>query len=106
MGDMAILCTVVHNKKIENKSFLPLNVNHHEKSYSAGKIPGGFFKRDTGKTEKEIIISRLIDRSIRPLFDKHFNSEIQITSNVLSFDKNKNTDVLALIGISASLSIS
>jgi len=84
---------------------LPLLVDYREKTYAAGKIPGGFFKREGRPTEKEILSARLIDRSLRPLFPKGFNHEVQIIANVLSSDQQNDSDILALIGASASLLI-
>ncbi len=84
---------------------MPLLVDYREKTYAAGKIPGGFFKREGRPTEKEILSARLIDRSLRPLFPKGFNHEVQIIANVLSSDQQNDSDILALIGASASLLI-
>jgi polyribonucleotide nucleotidyltransferase len=107
MGDSAVLCTSVTEKEIkENVDFFPLTVSYQEKTYSAGKIPGGFLKRETGKSDKETLVSRLIDRPIRPLFHSGFFNETQVICNVHSFDKKGNTDILALIGASAALRIS
>lgn len=107
MGDSAILCTSVSAKEVkEGTNFFPLTVNYQEKAYAAGKIPGGFFKRETGRSEKETLVSRLIDRPIRPLFHPGFFNETQVLCNVHSLDEKGNTDVLALIGASAALAIS
>ncbi len=86
--------------------FFPLTVNYQEKYYSVGKIPGGFFKREARPTEKETLISRLIDRPIRPLFHKDFKNETQVTCTVLSHDKENDSDILALIAASAALTLS
>lgn len=107
MGDSAILCTSVSAKEVkEGTDFFPLTVNYQEKAYAAGKIPGGFFKRETGRSEKETLVSRLIDRPIRPLFHPGFFNETQVLCNVHSLDERGNTDILALIGASAALAIS
>lgn len=108
MGKSAVLCTVVSEKEAkEGTDFFPLTVNYQEKAYAAGKIPGGFFKRETGRSEKETLVSRLIDRPIRPLFYPGFRNETQILCNVHSLDDSKgNIDILALIGASAALAIS
>ena len=107
MGDSAILCTSVSAKEIkEGMNFFALTVNYQEKAYAAGKIPGGFFKRETGRSEKETLVSRLIDRPIRPLFHPGFFNETQVLCNVHSLDEKGNTDILALIGASAALAIS
>ena len=90
----------------EGVNFFPLTVNYQERAYAAGKIPGGFFKRETGRSEKEALISRLIDRPIRPLFHPGFFNETQVLCTVHSFDAKFNTDILALIGASAALAIS
>jgi len=105
-GDTVVLVTSVISKEpLEGATFLPLLVDYREKTYAAGKIPGGFFKREGRPTEKEILSARLIDRSIRPLFPKGFNHEVQIIANVLSSDQQNDSDILALIGASASLAI-
>ncbi len=107
MGNSVVQCTTVSAKEVkEGVTFFPLTVNYQERAYAAGKIPGGFFKRETGRSEKETLISRLIDRSIRPLFHPGFFNETQILCTVHSFDAKFNTDVLALIGASATLAIS
>lgn len=98
-----VLCTVVVNKVLKNKQCLPLSVFYQEKYYAAGKIPGGFFKREGRATEKEILTSRLIDRPIRPNINNFYNNEIQIICTVLS--AKKNTDITAMIGTYAALGI-
>jgi polyribonucleotide nucleotidyltransferase len=107
-GHTIVLVTAVSAKEArEGKDFLPLTVDYQEMHYAAGKIPGGFFRREIGRpTEKEVLTSRLIDRPIRPLFPKGYNFETQIIATVLSVDQENNPDVLALIGASAALSIS
>ena len=106
-GETVVLATVVASKKpLENQGFFPLSVDYREKAYAAGKIPGGFFKREGKPQEKEILSARLIDRPIRPLFPKEFNFEVQVMITVLSSDKENDADVLGTIGASAALSIS
>ncbi len=107
MGDTIVLVTVVYGdiSNIDRK-FLPLNVHYQEKFYSVGRIPGGFFKREYRLSDNEIIISRLIDRSIRPLFRKNIFNDIQIVVNVISVDPKISTEVISLIGVSAALNIS
>ena len=107
MGDSVVQCTAVSAKKAKDgMNFFPLTVHYQEKAYAAGKIPGGFFKRESGRSEKEILVSRLIDRPIRPLFHSGFFNETQVLCTVHSFDARFNTDILALIGASAALAIS
>lgn len=107
MGNTAILCTTVSAKEIkEGANFFPLTVNYQERSYAAGKIPGGFLKREGRASEKEILVSRLIDRPIRPLFHPGFFNETHLLCTVHSYDPKYNPDVLALIGASAALAIS
>lgn len=110
MGDTQILITVVAKKEaaVEAGDFFPLTVNYQEKAYAAGKIPGGFNKREGRPSEQETLISRLIDRSVRPLFSKGFRNEVQIIATVLSSDKEyvNNMDIVALCGAAAALSIS
>ncbi|MBT6074374.1 MAG: polyribonucleotide nucleotidyltransferase, partial [Gammaproteobacteria bacterium] len=89
-----------------NQSFFPLSVNYQEKTYAAGKIPGGFFKREGRPSEKETLISRLIDRPLRPSFPKGFMNEVQVILTVMSLNPEVQTDVIAMIGASAALSIS
>ena len=106
-GDTMVLVTAVAAEE-ENKalSFFPLTVEYREKTFSAGKIPGGFIKREGRPSEKEILSARLIDRPIRPLFPDAFNCETQIITNVLSMDKENDSDVLAALGASMALCIS
>jgi len=107
VGETQVLATVVGRKKANpDASFFPLTVNYQEKTYAAGKIPGGFFKREGRPTEKETLVSRLIDRPIRPLFPKGFMNEIQVICTVISADKDQDPDIAALIGASAALAIS
>ncbi|MDR1982874.1 MAG: polyribonucleotide nucleotidyltransferase [Holosporaceae bacterium] len=106
-GDTIVLCTVVADKKASpDVDFFPLTVNYIEKAYSAGKIPGGFIKREGRPSERETLISRLIDRPIRPLFHENFKNETQVICTVLSFDGENDTDVISIIGTSAALAIS
>ncbi|WP_028470590.1 polyribonucleotide nucleotidyltransferase [Neptunomonas japonica] len=107
MGEIQVLCTVVGAKEAkEGQGFFPLSVHYIEKTYSVGKIPGGFFKREARPSEKETLTSRLIDRPIRPLFPKGFMNEVQVICTVMSADKNNDPDIAAMIGTSAALSIS
>ena len=107
MGDTVVLVAVVAKKEaVPGQSFFPLTVNYQEKAYAAGKIPGGFFKREGRPTEKEILICRLIDRPIRPLFPKGFKNEIQVVATVLSYSEDIDADIPALIGASAAMSLS
>ena len=102
-----VLATVVGRKIASpDQDFFPLTVNYQEKTYAAGKIPGGFFKREGRPTEKETLTSRLIDRPIRPLFPKGFMNEVQVILTVLSSDKHIDPDIAAMIGASAALAIS
>ena len=106
-ADSVVLATVVTMPEPrEGADFLPLTVNYQEKTYAAGKIPGGFFKREGRPTEKDTLTSRLIDRSIRPLFPKGFNHETQVIINILSHDRENDPDVLSLIASSAALAVS
>ncbi len=107
MGDTVLLVTVVGKKEAKpDASFFPLTVNYQEKFYAAGAIPGGFFKREGRPTEKEVLICRLIDRPIRPLFPKGFKNEVQMIATVMSFSKEIDSDIPALLGASAALAIS
>jgi polyribonucleotide nucleotidyltransferase len=106
-GETVVLATVVSAYQSRDKiDFLPLTVDYQEKTYAAGRIPGGFFKREGRPTEKEILTSRLIDRAMRPLFPKGYDKETQIVVNVLSIDKENDSDTLALIATSAALEVS
>jgi polyribonucleotide nucleotidyltransferase len=102
-----VMVAVVGRKDASpTQSFFPLTVNYEQKTYAAGKIPGGFFKREGRPSEKETLTCRLIDRPIRPLFPKGFMNEVQVTCTVVSADKNNDPDIAALIGVSAALSLS
>jgi polyribonucleotide nucleotidyltransferase len=104
---VVLLCTVVSAKKPKpDVDFFPLTVNYQEKTFAAGKIPGGFFKREGRPSEREILISRLIDRPIRPLFPDEFRNETQVICTLLSTDKVNFSDIAAIIGTSAALTIS
>jgi polyribonucleotide nucleotidyltransferase len=105
-GDTMTLVAAVEGQAIEGKDFFPLTVDYREKTYAAGKFPGGFIKREGRPTTKEILTSRLIDRPIRPLFPANYYNEVQVMANVLSADKGNDPDVLAMIGASASLHVS
>ena len=107
MADTVVLVTAVGQKgQAEGRDFFPLTVNYQEKTYAAGRIPGGFFKREGRPSEKETLTSRLIDRPIRPLFPKGFQNEVQVIATVMSVNPDVNPDIPALIGASASLAIS
>merc|ERR1712159_790432 len=108
MGDdTSVLVTVVGKKEAKaDQDFFPLTVNYEEKTYAAGKIPGGFFRREGRPSEKETLTSRLIDRPIRPLFPKGFMNEVQVICTVISGGKEEDPDIPALIGASAALAIS
>jgi polyribonucleotide nucleotidyltransferase len=107
MNDTVVLVTVVGAKKVKpGQDFFPLTVDYQERTYAAGKIPGGFFKREGRPSEKEILTSRLIDRPIRPLFPEGFYNEVQIVATVLSVDPEIDPDIPAVIGASAALAIS
>ncbi len=107
MGETTVLCAVTAAKSIkEGQDFFPLSVHYQEKTYAAGKIPGGFFKREARPSEKETLTSRLIDRPIRPLFPKNFLNEVQVVATVISHDLENDPDIVALIGCSAALTIS
>ncbi|BBF65415.1 Polyribonucleotide nucleotidyltransferase [Acidithiobacillus ferridurans] len=106
-GDTVVLVTAVGRREMKpGQDFFPLTVNYQEKAYAAGKIPGGFFKREGRPTEKETLTSRLIDRPIRPLFPKGFMNEVQVIATVVSVDRDNDPDILALVGASAALAVS
>ncbi|MBN1155305.1 polyribonucleotide nucleotidyltransferase [candidate division KSB1 bacterium] len=106
-GETVILATAVASKEpVEGQGFFPLSVEYREKAYAAGKIPGGFFKREGKPSENEVLSSRLIDRPIRPMFPDNYLNEVQIILSVLSADKENDPDVLCVLGASAALSIS
>ena len=107
MSDTVVLVTVVGQKEADaGRPFFPLTVNYQEKTYAAGKIPGGFFKREGRPNEKETLTCRLIDRPIRPLFPKGFMNEIQVIATVMSINTDVNPDIPAMLGTSAALAIS
>ena len=107
LGETTVLCTAVGAKSARpGADFFPLTVNYQEKTFAAGKIPGGFFKREGRPTEKETLVSRLIDRPIRPLFAKGFRNETQVVCTVLSHDMENDPDIVAIVGASAALTIS
>ncbi len=106
-GDTTVLCTVVASKEPkEGVDFLPLTVSYQEKTFAAGKIPGGFFKREAKPSDKETLISRLIDRPIRPLFPDNYFNETQVICTLLNLDKDTSPDIVAFIGASAALALS
>ena len=107
MGDTTVLCTVVAAKEARaGQDFFPLTVDYMEKTYAAGKIPGGFFKREGRPSEKETLTCRLIDRPIRPLFPEGFLNEVQVVCTVVSLDPECDPDIVAMIGVSAALALS
>jgi polyribonucleotide nucleotidyltransferase len=107
MGDTVVLVTAcAQQTAAPGRDFLPLTVNYVEKTYAAGRIPGGFFKREGRPTEKETLTSRLIDRPIRPLFPDNFYNDVQVVATVLSMDPDIDADIPALLGASAALSLS
>lgn len=107
MGGTSVLCTVVAARSIKDgQDFFPLSVHYQEKAYAAGKIPGGFFKREARPSEFETLTSRLIDRPIRPLFPETFLNEVQIIATVVSHDLETPADIVAMLGCSAALTIS
>ncbi len=106
-GETVVLATAVGAKKVNpDVDYFPLSVNYQEKYYAAGKIPGGYFKREARPTESETLISRLIDRPIRPLFPDEFKNEVQVLPTVISYDKENEADILSIIASSAALAIS
>jgi polyribonucleotide nucleotidyltransferase len=106
-GDTIVLCTAVGARSAKpGQDFFPLTVNYQEKTFAAGKIPGGFFKREGRPSEKEVLVSRLIDRPIRPLFPQGFRNEVQVVATVLSHDLENDPDIVALVGCSAALTLS
>jgi polyribonucleotide nucleotidyltransferase len=107
MGDTVVLVTAVAMKEpVEGRDFFPLTVNYQERTYAAGRVPGGFFRREGRPTEKETLTSRLIDRPIRPLFPEGFRNEVQVIATVVSLDPEVDPDIPAMIGASAALSLS
>ena len=106
-GETSVLATVVAAKSVKpGIDFFPLTVNYQEKTYAAGKIPGGYFKREGRPTEKETLTSRLIDRPIRPLFVEGFKNETQVIVTVLSHDMENDPDIVSLVAASAALTLS
>lgn len=105
-ADTVVLVTAVMDKKQSDRDFLPLIVNYQEMSYAAGKFPGGFFKREGKPSDREILMSRLIDRPLRPLFPKGFNNEVQIIATVLSADQENDPAIMGILGASCALMIS
>ena len=106
MGDTVVFVTVVAEKESEpNRDFFPMTVNYQERTYAAGKIPGGFFRREGRSSEAETLTCRLIDRPIRPLFPKAFTNELQIVATVVSISDDIDPEIPAIIGASAALSI-
>ncbi len=106
MGDTVVLVAAVAKKEAKpGQQFFPLTINYQEKTYAAGRIPGGFFKREGRPSERETLISRLIDRPIRPLFPKGFMNEVQVIATVLSYSEDIDSDIPAMIGASAALSL-
>lgn len=106
LGDSVVLCTAVEGEEDLGRDFFPLVVDYREKTYSAGKFPGGFIKREGRPTTKEILTSRLIDRPIRPLFPANYVREVQVMGSTLSFDRENDPDILCMIGASAALHLS
>ena len=107
LGETMVLCAVTAAKSVkEGQDFFPLTVNYQEKYFSSGRIPGGFFKRERGATEKETLVSRLIDRPLRPLFPEGFYNEINCICQVLSYDGENEPDILAMIAASAAMTLS
>ena len=107
MGDTVVLATVVAKKEpMPGKDFFPMTVDYQEKTFAAGRIPGGFFKREGRPSEKEILTSRLIDRPIRPLFPEGYTNEVQIIATVISVDPDIDADIVAMLGSSAALKLS
>ncbi|HPP67097.1 MAG TPA: polyribonucleotide nucleotidyltransferase, partial [bacterium] len=105
-GETVVLTAVTSKKSEEIRDFFPLTCDYREQTSAAGKIPGGFFKREGRPSEREILVSRLIDRSIRPLFPDDFTDEVQIVSFVLSVDQENDPDVLSVIGASCCMLLS
>src|SRR6266481_633103 len=106
-GETVVLCAVTAARSVkEGQDFFPLTVHYQEKFSAAGRIPGGFFKRERGATEKETLTSRLIDRPIRPLFPEGFYNEILVIAQVLSYDGENEPDMVAMVAASAALTLS
>ncbi len=106
-GETVVHATVVAAKEAKaDQDFFPLTVNYQEKYYATGKIPGGFMKRESRASERETLISRLIDRPIRPLFPDAFRNEVQVVCTVISHDQKTDSDIVAMVAASAALAIS
>tara|TARA_A100000164_G_scaffold267730_1_gene239535 strand:+ start:252 stop:2309 length:2058 start_codon:yes stop_codon:yes gene_type:complete len=105
MGGTVVLCSIVTKKPAEKRDFFPLSVHYLEKTYAAGKIPGGYFKREARPTEYETLTSRLIDRPLRPLFPDFYSDEVQVNCLLLSLDKSNPSDIVAMLAASAAMSI-
>src|SRR5579883_3120903 len=106
-GETTVLCTAVAMKEVKpGQDFFPLTVNYQERAFAAGKIPGGFFKREGRPSEHETLVSRLIDRPIRPLFPAAFRNEVQVIATVLSHDLENDPAIVSMIGASAALTLS
>ena len=107
LGETVVLCAVTAAKSVkEGQDFFPLTVHYQEKFSSSGRIPGGFFKRERGATERETLVSRLIDRPLRPLFPEGFYNEINCIAQVMSYDGENEPDLLAMIAASAAMTLS
>ena len=106
MGETVVLVTVVASRESSGRDFLPLTVDYEERTYAAGRIPGGFFKREGRPAEKAILTCRLIDRPMRPLFPAGFNNEIQVVATVMSVDPEIDPDIVAMVGASAAMTLS
>ena len=105
-GDCAVLCAVTWGEPRWGGDFFPLTVDYRENNYAAGKIPGGFFKREGRPTTKEVLTSRLIDRPVRPLFPSGYMKDVSVATAVLSADRENDPDILAMIAASSALAIS
>ena len=107
IGDTMVLVSAVGKKDVKpGQDFFPLTINYQERTYAAGKIPGGFFKREGRPSESETLICRLIDRPLRPLFPKDFRNEVQVIPTVMSLDPEIQADIAAMLGASAALACS
>src|SRR5512147_2508308 len=107
LGETKVLCTVVYEKTPKaSLDFFPLSAHYQEKSFAAGKIPGGFFKREGRPSEKEILTSRLIDRPIRPLFHENYKNETLVVITTLAHDMENDPDIVSMVATSAALTIS
>ena len=104
-GTVVLVTAVGSKSAAAGRDFFPLTVDYQEKTYAAGRIPGGFFKREGRPSEKETLVSRLIDRPVRPLFPEGFYNEVQVIATVISLDTEVQADVLAMIGASAALAL-